>query len=112
MSRFHLRANFYLVALWHLRSSWALCCRPYQTVAMLAHHRHWWLVFTPAVYYILLLLIWRFLLRAPVQQFVPANCFLMMIKTSIVFFTLYWQISLLYLSIKLKLWSPRKGNHG
>jgi hypothetical protein len=92
------------------KTSLGFLLHPYQTLQIIvaANRPHAWLyqimlIITPALYYLLALLVWRLLLRALVSYFLQANCVLMVIKTSLVFFALYWQLCLLYLYGKLML---------
>ncbi len=93
-----------------LKTSQGLLFHPFQTTFSLVSqkkNRLW--IFLPAIYFLLLTFVWRFWLRSFALFFLRANCILMLVKTSLLFFFLYWQLSLFYLFFKI-LFSLQKGN--
>ncbi len=59
------------------------------------------LIFAPTLVFAFLLLLWRLLLRPLTLLFLAPSCPLMVVKTSVLFFFLYWQLALIYLFIRL-----------
>jgi hypothetical protein len=97
------RANIFGSGYWVAKTSLGFLLHPYQTMPQLfslsrpaSHPLAFFLVLTPTIYYLLAVFCWRLFLRDLIALFLVANCPLMIIKTSVVFFTLYWQLSLLY----------------
>ena len=91
-----------------------LLLHPYQTLFSMIHNRFArLLVISPGAIFLVLTLLWRLLFRPLILHFFSATCLLMVIKTSALFFCLFWQISLLYLFFKfsraLTASSPKKG---
>jgi hypothetical protein len=110
------RYYFWSVVYLLVQTSLGFLLHPYQTIQTLvalggqsfARLYQVLLIITPALYYFLTMLIWRLGLRALVSYFLPASCPLMVIKTCLVFFALYWQLCLLYLYGKFT-WAQKKG---
>jgi hypothetical protein len=97
--------TFYLIC----KTSFGLILHPYQTIQTLYQgHSLFLFVITPTIYFTLATLIWRFVLRPFVTHFLTASCPLMLIKTTIVFFALFWQLSLIYLLTKF-IFNQKKG---
>ena len=97
--RYHLIAASYTL----VRISFGLLRHPYQTMHQLFTHRlTQWLVLSPVFYFLIALFCWRLLIRPLVITFLSATCGLMLIKTTVVFFTFFWQLSLLYLYLKFR----------
>lgn len=81
--------------------SLGLLLHPYQTMFSLVREKFLRLLaFTPVIIFLFLTLIWRILLRPLTLLFLSATCPLMIIKTTVLFFCLFWQIALLYLFFK------------
>jgi hypothetical protein len=109
------RQEVSVIAYWILKTSFGLLVHPYQMMEELLalkgkskRRMVIGLVLTPGIYYGMSVVVWRLGLREVVNYLVTANCPLMIIKTGVVFFAGYWQLSLLYLWGKLSLGRRRK----
>lgn len=91
--------------------TFGLLIHPYKTLLATLRERFCrFLIFSPTFLFLLLTFFWRFLFRPLILHFFSATCFLMVIKTSVLFFCLFWQITLLYLFFKFILvLSSQKG---
>jgi hypothetical protein len=111
------RQNFFSLVYFLAKTSVGFLLHPYLTMAALFRVSHQssfpltlFLVLTPSIYFTCAAAIWRLFLRHLVNYFVVANCPLMLLKTSTVFFALYWQLCLLYLFNKFNT-KRQKGFH-
>ncbi|MDO5561457.1 MAG: hypothetical protein Q4G02_01650 [bacterium] len=78
-----------------------LLLHPYQTMLSLVREKFFlWLTLAPTIIFFVLTLLWRAIFRPLILLFFQANCPLMIAKTSVLFFCLFWQIALLYLLCK------------
>lgn len=91
--------------------TFGLLLHPYQTLFATLRERFCrFLLFSPTFIFLVLTFLWRLFFRPLILHFFTATCFLMIIKTSILFFCFFWQITLLYLFFKFILvFSTKKG---
>lgn len=81
--------------------TFGLLIHPYKTLLATLRERFCrFLIFSPTFFFIFLTILWRLLFRPLILHFFSATCFLMIIKTSVLFFCLFWQLTLIYLFFK------------
>ncbi len=84
-----------------LKIVFGLLLHPYQTVFSLVRQQFCrFLVAAPLLIFSFLTLFWRFFFRPLILYFFSATCPLMVVKTSVLFFCLFWQVALFYLFLK------------